>query len=54
VLPLAWSLAWAAISAVAKNPRPGHEVIWRGQAQPITLCEGFVLGKDSRASINCG
>ena len=37
-----------------KDPPPGHEVIWRGQAQLITLCEGFVLSKNSRASINCG
>ena len=37
-----------------KDPRPGHEVIWRGQAQLSTLCEGFVLGKASLDPINCG
>ena len=36
------------------DPPPGHEVIWRGHAQLITLCEGFVLGKNNRSPINCG
>ena len=29
------------------NPPPGHQVIWRGLAQLITRCEGFLLGKAS-------
>ena len=33
---------------------PGHEVIWRGHAQLMTLCEGFVLGRDSLGLANCG
>ena len=37
-----------------RDPPPGHEVIWRGQAQLSTLCDGFVLGKNSRDPINCG
>jgi len=37
-----------------KDPPPGLEVIWRGQAQLMTLCEGFALGKDSIGSTNYG
>ena len=36
------------------DPPPGHQVIWRGLAQLITLCKGFLLGKASLDPVICG